>query len=400
MTKTKTHSNGEQQPTAVYFKSLTIRDVKCFKGEHTIDLSDGAGRPAQWTVILGNNNTGKTTLLKCLASLEFYVGFEFGDKVSLWKLFTGQQKLNADVLMKPSGSDHLGDQSFEIRSQHFMTRFNLKDIKIEQFSVSDQIWVFNSKGTGTKHITDPGFANLIIETYGASRKMSDEKHNIPDSEPRHSSLFQNEDLINTEKWFLQLNLTKFQGSDDQKNKAQNITNKAVEIMTSGLLPDVKNLRFTTKENGQSFDNFIEFQTDFGWIRLKDLGYGYQTMLAWILDLVRRMFERYPESKNPIQEPAIVLVDEIDLHLHPEWQRKIISHLTKYFPNTQFIVTAHSPLVVQSAENINLVLLEKEGDHVNITQPEISSFQGWSLEEILSDLMGLGENTHSEKYLEI
>jgi predicted ATP-binding protein involved in virulence len=98
----------------------------------------------------------------------------------------------------------------------------------------------------------------------------------------------------------------------------------------------------------------------------------------------------------------VLVDEIDLHLHPEWQRKIIAHLTKYFPNTQFIVTAHSPLVVQSAEKINLVLLkhEKGSDHVNIVQPKIPSYQGWSLEEILTELMGLGERTHSEKYLEL
>jgi predicted ATP-binding protein involved in virulence len=215
-------------------------------------------------------------------------------------------------------------------------------------------------------------------------------------EERHLSLFQNADLFNAEEWLLQLNLAKLQ----KEKGAKKIIDKAKEIMTSGLLPDVTDLRFASKKRGQSFDNFIEFETDFGWIRLRDLGYGYQTMLAWVLDLVRRMFERYPESPNPIREPSIVLVDEIDLHLHPEWQRKIISHLTKYFPNTQFIVTAHSPLVVQSAERINLVLLDKEGDHVTIRQPKIPTYQGWSLEEILTELMGLGERTHSEKYLEL
>ena len=61
---------AEQIPPPAYFGSLTIENVKCFKGKHEIDLSDGNGKPAMWTVILGNNNTGKTTLLRCLADLE------------------------------------------------------------------------------------------------------------------------------------------------------------------------------------------------------------------------------------------------------------------------------------------------------------------------------------------
>ncbi len=55
---------------AVYFKSLTLENVKCFKDKNTIDLSDGDDKPAMWTVILENNNTGKTTILKCLAGME------------------------------------------------------------------------------------------------------------------------------------------------------------------------------------------------------------------------------------------------------------------------------------------------------------------------------------------
>lgn len=55
-------------PPPVYIASLTVDNVKCFKGKQTIDLSDGNGKPALWTVILGNNNTGKTTLLKHLVA--------------------------------------------------------------------------------------------------------------------------------------------------------------------------------------------------------------------------------------------------------------------------------------------------------------------------------------------
>lgn len=369
--------------SAVYFKSLTIGDMKCFGGEHHVDLSDGEGRPAQWTVILGNNNTGKTTLLKCLASLEVFKMSEFGSELQyLPYTFTGREMENGYCL---------------VQSDLFVTKSNSIKIITEPV-VTD--WFFEGdidEGYYNVSLENSSFyENLKVETYGASRKMAAKGMLWSNEEERHLSLFQNADLFNAEEWLLQLNLAKLQ----KEKGAKKIIDKAKEIMTSGLLPDVTDLRFASKKRGQSFDNFIEFETDFGWIRLRDLGYGYQTMLAWVLDLVRRMFERYPESPNPIREPSIVLVDEIDLHLHPEWQRKIISHLTKYFPNTQFIVTAHSPLVVQSAERINLVLLDKEGDHVTIRQPKIPTYQGWSLEEILTELMGLGERTHSEKYLEL
>jgi AAA domain, putative AbiEii toxin, Type IV TA system len=71
------------------------------------------------------------------------------------------------------------------------------------------------------------------------------------------------------------------------------------------------------------------------------------MMAWVSDIGWRLFARYPDSLNPFHEPAIVLVDEIDLHLHPKWQRQLRERLTLHFPNVQFIATAHSPLMVQA-----------------------------------------------------
>jgi predicted ATP-binding protein involved in virulence len=101
-----------------------------------------------------------------------------------------------------------------------------------------------------------------------------------------------------------------------------------------------------------------------------------------------MVERYPDSPDPLKEPAIVLIDEIDLHLHPVWQRKLISFLTERFPNTQFIATAHSPLIVQAAENANIALLKKVGDHVEIVN-EPEQIRGWRIDQILtSELFGL------------
>ena len=108
----------------------------------------------------------------------------------------------------------------------------------------------------------------------------------------------------------------------------------------------------------------------------------------MVDFASRMFERYPESLNPLAEPAVVLVDEIDLHLHPKWQRTLMAYLSERFPNTQFIATAHSPLVVQAAQDANIVLLRREGDHV-VIENNVEAVRNWRVDQILtSDLFGL------------
>jgi predicted ATP-binding protein involved in virulence len=122
--------------------------------------------------------------------------------------------------------------------------------------------------------------------------------------------------------------------------------------------------------------------------MQGLSLGYRTLIAWMVDLASRLFERYPDSPNPLAEPAVVLVDEIDLHLHPTWQRRLISYLGEHFPQAQFIVTAHSPLVVQSATDANIVVLRQEGDHIVIDN-DVASIRGWRVDQILtSDLFGL------------
>jgi predicted ATP-binding protein involved in virulence len=133
---------------------------------------------------------------------------------------------------------------------------------------------------------------------------------------------------------------------------------------------------------------VEFNTPYGWVPLRQLGYGYQTLIAWMVDFAGRMVERYPDSADPLGEPAVVLVDEVDLHLHPRWQRKLIGHLTEYFPNTQFIATAHSPLVVQAAAGANLAVLRREGDHVVIDN-DVEAVRGWRVDQVYtSELFGL------------
>ncbi|MFT5619683.1 MAG: putative ATP-binding protein involved in virulence, partial [Arenicella sp.] len=155
-----------------------------------------------------------------------------------------------------------------------------------------------------------------------------------------------------------------------------------------LLPDVEEIKYEISDEKKEVEVF--FKTSFGWVTIDQLSLGYRTMMAWMVDFTSNLFDRYPESENPLAEPAILLVDEIDLHLHPTWQKKLTGFLLEKFPKTQFIVTAHSPLVIQSAAEHNLVLLKKteDGKDVEIDNNPVS-VKNWRIEQILtSDLFGL------------
>jgi predicted ATP-binding protein involved in virulence len=163
--------------------------------------------------------------------------------------------------------------------------------------------------------------------------------------------------------------------------------KRVQDALIKILPDVGEIRIQSADEPGGSPR-VEARTPDGWIPLRRLGFGYQSQIAWLVDFASRMFERYPDSPDPLAEPAVVLIDEIDLHMHPRWQRQIIDDLTEGCPNTQFIVTAHSPLVVQAAVGANIVLLRREGDHVVIdNDPEV--MRNWRVDQILtSELFGL------------
>jgi predicted ATP-binding protein involved in virulence len=124
------------------------------------------------------------------------------------------------------------------------------------------------------------------------------------------------------------------------------------------------------------------------VPLRRLSLGYQTVMAWTADIAWRLLNRYPKSANPLQEPAIVIVDEIDLHLHPRWQREIRRHLIQHFPAVQFIATAHSPLMAQDALDANLAVIHgRDGEAMIVSDPTV--VKSWRLDQILtSELFGL------------
>jgi len=150
-----------------------------------------------------------------------------------------------------------------------------------------------------------------------------------------------------------------------------------------MLPEVHDIRVQQPKNLSQPPQALALM-EYGWVPLQALSSGYRTVTAWMVDLASRMFDRYPDVKKPLEQPAIVLVDQIDLHLHPRWQRELIDQLSKIFKNTQFIVTAHSPLIVQAgaAVGANVVVLRREGDHVTINNSP-TDVRGWRLDQIVS-----------------
>ena len=98
--------------------------------------------------------------------------------------------------------------------------------------------------------------------------------------------------------------------------------------------------------------------------------GYKSVLSIVFDLLAR-FSIADARMNPLETPGLVVIDEIDLHLHPRWQRAVVGQLVSLFPNLQFVLTTHSPSVVQGAidEDFGVVLLSDEGERVQPLEDE-------------------------------
>ncbi|MDO8609393.1 MAG: AAA family ATPase [bacterium] len=122
------------------------------------------------------------------------------------------------------------------------------------------------------------------------------------------------------------------------------------------------------------------------IRLDRLSDGEKNMIAMIGDIARRLSMSNPSMKNPLKGDGIVLIDEIDLHLHPAWQRIIISQLTEVFSNCQFIVTTHSPQILSHVKAEHVFLLKQENDNLSVIKPTES--YGKSSDSLLEDILGV------------
>ncbi|SET08049.1 AAA domain-containing protein [Hymenobacter actinosclerus] len=367
-------------PPPAYFLSLSLENVRSFGDKQTISFARPDGRPAQWTIILGDNGVGKTTVLKALAGMVAEKSFD-EEMVDDKKIPKPALISLANTLWYPFR--HGGETGLTLSI----------DICVimptgELFSM-DQFRQINMTTKGQPNPGEMGYGGIfkkrpginhqepICYGYGAGRTVGNSTlGEVSQLNKNYISLFDDRaDLLNPEEWFLQMEYSSLK-QDKQAGKAL----KQVRQVLLQVLPDITDIRISSKGHQQ----FLELESPYGWVRLRDMSLGYQTLVVWLTDFASKLFIRYPDSPNPLEEPAIVLIDEIDLHLHPSWQRKLLDFLSDIFKNTQFIATAHSPLVVQAAgdQGANVVLLRREGDQT-VVVTDVEDVRGWRVDQILN-----------------
>ncbi|MEG3132373.1 AAA family ATPase [Rouxiella sp. T17] len=188
----------------------------------------------------------------------------------------------------------------------------------------------------------------------------------------------------TKNWLAKRYL--FSGAENavSENKKRNL-----ELAKTAIFSLNKNFSFSHVDAG-SFDIFVN--SPHGLIWYEYLSSGFKSCMSLILGIIREIEHRFDDSECIAESfDGIILIDEIELHLHPDWQSKITSILTSIFPNAQFIITTHSPHVVQNGEPLQIIALEsdKEG-HVfqRKNNGYEHGFTGWTVDEVLKDIMGM------------
>ncbi|MDQ2687963.1 MAG: AAA family ATPase [Armatimonadota bacterium] len=383
-------ASAPKAPPPAYFHSLTVENFRCFGPSQTLDLSDGNNRPAHWTIILGENGVGKTTLLQCLAVFRpERDSIRSNDIVFVSRM---SELANLGFVRKIVFFNQIdintSNDNVTMNSKISISAYLNTVIQSPQTSIKvEQATIQGGHNFFSYSRIPENISGLIAYGYGASRRMGKAALAEQRTEDTTASLFSDDvDLINAEEWLLQADYAASRAKNDSDTGAAKRRDQVKDVLI-GLLPDVTDIHIC--DSGETIGAPpVEFQTPYGWVTLGSLSLGYRTLITWMVDLASRLFDRYPNSPNPLAEPAVVLVDEIDLHLHPKWQRELMGFLTERFPNTQFIATAHSPLVVQAAQDANIVLLRREGDHVVIDN-DVERIQNWRVDQILtSELFGL------------
>jgi predicted ATP-binding protein involved in virulence len=420
---------------ATYFTSLTLENVRCFGQRVTLSLRTGEGRPAPWTLILGDNGVGKTTLLECLAWMQPDLqgvpqGSTNSRHITLDALTEEEQHSDENVLAAGSSSndqhsiDILPDQggaprnilgpillteSDEVIESLIRVGANTEavvqatlaqglslstDHEANELRLGLKLVGTNEMLQSVTYIDDSTtvgnideFTEINLIAYPATRRMGilnvGEREEI--GTPFNPFANDTTELYDAEEILLRLDYAASKNGYEGPDHERFIE---VRKLLADILPGIEREQDLVVKGpqvpGRTRSQFgVHFQTRDGLVPLSALSLGYRTTLAWAIDLAWRMFTHYPDSLNPLGEPAIVLVDEIDLHLHPRWQQSIKDHLVRHFPMTQFICTTHSPLMAQAAASDNLVVVREDDVGHLVIENDPVFIRGWRVDQILT-----------------
>lgn len=140
---------------------------------------------------------------------------------------------------------------------------------------------------------------------------------------------------------------------------------------------------------------IWLETADGDVEFDAISQGMSSILNWVGVLLRRLYDVYPRSNEPEKERALVLIDEIDAHLHPSWQRRLVEITRQFFPNVQIVATSHSPLLAGAVKQEELRIVERNPASGKMTiSTARENLEGQRAEDILVSSLFALETTRS------
>ena len=369
---------------SIYFLSLTVDNARCFTETQELHLVDSNGCPARWTLLLGDNGVGKSTLLQCLAWMRptpYYTpGTDKQDGIQPW-LHDQDPPSMARLLRDGTSHTVLEAEMVEVP--------DLASCRSSTARVRTGIELFasnNKFSDARRTVNEPAkTVEPFVITYAANRHMGHQNADeFSNNEPIDLLQQDSTELIDAADVLSRLDYSAYKHNVKSKTRLQSMKRALTEI-----LPFIDSAADIEIQDPEDPGGRLRFRTRNGNVPLDGLSLGHRTITAWIVDLAWKLVRRYPESERPLEEPAVVLIDEIDLHVHPRWQRTMMKQFSEHFKNVQFVATTHSPLMVTSMSDVNVAVLKQTdaGDHVVIeNDPEV--VEGWRFDQILVSLFGL------------
>jgi predicted ATP-binding protein involved in virulence len=308
-----------------------------------------------WTVIFGPNGCGKSCILKAISLV---LG---GNEAESFPA--------AGRLLKIGKNDgsielHLGSET--LRTLLYRDR---KDVKVKSVQVTQV-------QAGTALVL--GFPSLR----GGPSKNPAGPANLPVRDPEPADLLPllsgepDKRLENLKQWTI--NLLSEAGKGNPRFVTQR---KLIDAIIRDLVPGKVSGLASLDET-----NLIGVITPEGNVPFDDVSQGMQSIFNWIGVLTQRLYDIYPQSDRPEQKAAIVLIDEIDAHLHPEWQRTLVELTKNFFPKVQIVATSHSSLLAGALRGEELFVLNRDDDDRVAPVPQKVETFGQRTDAILTSVI--------------
>lgn len=382
-------------------KRVVLRNIKCFS-ELDLDFAPN-GHPRKWTAILGQNGLGKSTLLQAIGAALAGPGAirELLPVAEGW-VRSGQPygEIEAELLWTEGDAQtpHWPKTKTPYTARYAVTSESLDALppSLAEYTVPVVVdW--SGEGTSKERERISKDMSRLKQTayaegkrgwfacgYGPFRRLSggaqaaDRILYSGRKSARFITLFREDAaLTNATDWLISLHNTAREGDEFSRQSLEQVK----RAFREDLLPRPSELLV----NAHSALLRIDSQAP---VTFRDLSDGYRSMLALAIDLLRWASVAFPEIDHLMNVPGVVLIDELDAHAHPAWQRQIGHWLRRKFPHLQFIITTHSPFLAQVADEPGgNVLLAQTPEGIG-KREDVESVETWRADQILTDLLEL------------